>query len=401
MADKDASANTGLPSVASMGGGSLTLTDVSRMASKPSEPAITGVSEDTAIPFDDDAAPVAPAQDAAPAPAPTTETKPATTTEDKPTVTEDPFQLPDEVPAQDTPPAAEKVEDPAAPAPVETPSARKYEDYPEELRPVLKSLNNANFAKYAPILKSLHAESQRAKQLETELAEARKGPQYFYEHPEGYRLSPEYRQVESQLGMCDFEIEHWRQQLIAVKSGQPWSELKGYKPDAQGNPSEPVFETHAPPQDGRPDSTAEVRVMQLLQQTTQARQQIMNRAQTIVGGYAQSGERARSELAEVDKRLFAKLGPVDKLPPEEKKYYDMAVGAVPRYFKGHPLTDALGKVHVAYNRLLQRALKANDEIIRLKAEIAGRKQAVPTRIPAGGGNGKVAKEDEVINYQEL
>lgn len=386
-----ASANTGLPSVASMGGSSLSVDDVARLASKSDGPAINGVSEDTPIPLDDSQDPApAPAQDAPQTPAQdTTPAEPETAT----------FDIPDDKPpAQDapTPPSA----DTATPPPAAN-GSRNYADFPEELHPVLKSLNNANFAKMAPRLKELYTEAQRAKQLETELGEARKGPQFFYEHPEGYRLSPEYQQIEGQLTMCEFESEHWRNQLIAIKSGQPWTELKGYKTDAQGRPIEPVFHTHQPLGDGKIDSAAEVHVMGLLQQTAATRQNIANRAQSIIGGYAQSGERARGELAEVDKRLFAKLGDISKLPEAERKHYDLATAAVPRYFRGHPLVDMLGKAFVMYNRLLQRTITAQQEVEKLRAEAAGRKAAPIGRIPAGGGTVKPSKEDVEIKIDDL
>lgn len=406
MSEK-ASGNTGLPSVASMGsGGQLSSADLTRMASANSGPAITNVSEDTPIPLDDSVdvpsqTPAAPAQDTS---APAQDTTPALA---KPAAAADPVEdllkLPDDIPpAQDDPaPAAQDNQQPQTPAAPAQNNSRNYAEFPEELHPVLKSLNNANYAKFAPKLKELYTEAQRAKQLESDLTEARKGPQYFYEHPEGFRLSPEYRQTESQLSMADFELEHWRNQLIAIKSGQPWSELQGYKTDANGNPIEPVFRVHQPLGEGKIDNAAEVQVMQLLQQTGVARQQVANRAQSIAGVYAQSGERARSEIAEIDKRLFSKLGDVAKLPEADKKSYDLARSAVPRYFQGHPLVDMLGKAFVMYNRLLQRTITAQTEVERLRAAAAGKAAALPTRIPPGGGNGKPSKDDAEIKIDEL
>lgn len=397
MSDSKAPANTGLPSVASMSSSSsMTLDDVSRLAanSKSDGPAISGVSEDTAIPLDGDTDPTpaaAPAQDAPRA----TQAAPAAV-DKKPAEDGDLLKLPDDLPPVETP----QQPDPA-PVPGEKPTARNYADYPEELHPVLKSLNNAKFAELAPKLKELHTQASRAKQLETDLAEARKGPQFFYEHPEGYKLSPEYAQVEQQLGMCDFEIEHWRNQLIAIKSGQPWTNLRGYQKNPQTGAIEPVFETRAPLGDGKVDNAAEVAVMQILQQSGVARQTLYGRAQGIINGYAQSGERAKAELGEIDKRLFAKLGDVTKLPAEEVKHYDLAKSAVPRYFQGHPLVDMLGKAFVMYNRLLQRTITAQTEVEKLRGEIAGRKAALPTRIPPGGGNGKPAKDDLEIKFEEL
>ncbi len=399
MAD-NASGNTGLPSgVASMSsGGTLSIDSVEQLAKNAGNdgPAIPNVADDAAISLDDPesqvetTAPAKPAQDS-------TEVA-ATPTAEKKTESEEVtgFDLPPE-PTPDPEPAP-------APEPVTQPEkagARNYADYPEELHPILKSLNNANFAAKAPVLKQMYQDAQRAKQLESELAEAKKGPQFFYEHPEGYQLDPQYRETQHQLSLCDFETEHWRNQLMAIKNGQPWTHITGYKQDAQGRPIEPIFERREAPGEGKVDTAAEVQVMGYLQNVGPVRQNILGRINGIVGEYAQSGQRAQSELGELDKRIFSKFGELDKLPADERKNYELATAAVPKYFRNHPLTDKLGKSFVMYNRLLKRTIATQQENERLKAEISGRKAATPSRIPSGGGNGKVAPAEQVIKFEDL
>jgi len=399
MAD-NASGNTGLPSgVASMSsGGTLSIDSVEQLAKNAGNdgPAIPNVADDAAISLDDpesqvEVTPAAkPAQDS-------TETAPVATTEKKADG--------EEITGFDLPPEPTSDPDPAptseVPAAAHAPGARNYADYPEELHPILKSLNNANFAAKAPVLKQMYADAQRAKTLEAELAEAKKGPQFFYEHPEGYQLDPQYRETQHQLSLCDFETEHWRNQLLAIKSGQPWVNITGYKTDAQGRPVEPIFERRDAPGEGKIDTSAEVQVMGHLQNVGPVRQNILGRINGIVGEYAQSGQRAQSELSDLDKRIFSKFGELDKLPADEKKNYDLATAAVPKYFRNHPLTDKLGKSFVMYNRLLKRTIATQQENERLKAEISGRKAATPSRIPSGGGNDKVAPADEVIEFNKL
>jgi len=407
MAD-NASGNTGLPSgVASMGGGgAMTVEAVSRLAASSSGPAIPNAKDDEVIPLDDGVGTDTPAPASTPAQDTTTlttstETKPAqdSTTPAEEEVTG--FDLPPEpTPDPDPAPVAEQ-QTPAAPAVPATHSARNYADYPEELHPILKSLNNANFAAKAPVLKQMYTDAQRAKVLESELAEAKKGPQFFYEHPEGYQLDPQYRETQHQLSLCDFETEHWRNQLLAIKSGQPWVNITGYKTDAQGRLIEPIFERRDALGEGKIDTAAEVQIMGHLQNVGPVRQNILGRINGIVSEYSQSGQRAQSELGELDKRIFSKFGELDKLPADERKNYELATAAVPKYFRNHPLTDKLGKSFVMYNRLLKRTIATQQENERLKAEISGRKSATPSRIPSGGGNGKVAKADEVIKFEDL
>jgi hypothetical protein len=324
----------------------------------------------------------------------TTPDEPVKTEEASPPATDDAsasFDLPEEKVETPTTP----VDKPAAEAtPAIPPGPRNYSEYPTELHPLLKTLNNKGFAEFAPKIKEWQAAAAKAKELETQLASKNGGPQFFYEHPEAYQVLPEYRELQQRSGLVEFEQEFWQDQLIRIKQGQEWYTIKGYSQDGQ-----PVYEKRAPLAEGKIDVQAEVMVQNALQNVALERNRVQGGLASLQQSWNGAAQRAQQELAEIDKRLFPKLQ--GEIPPEEKKLYDLATKIAPQYFRGHPLVDKLGKSFVMYNRLAGRLTGAMKEIERLKLELGNRKVAEPTRVPAGGGNGKVSKDDEIIDIEKL
>lgn len=296
---------------------------------------------------------------------------------------------PEEAPAKEEPEQKEfafDVPEPTTATPKETtptpptiPSGpRNYDEFPEELRPVLKALNNQQFKAFAPKLKELHARAQKAQELEVASTQS---PKFFYEHPEAYRLDPIYNDLNTKIDYINFEQDHYSKALVAIKRGESWQNLKGY----DSRTGEPVFETIQPPVDGRPDYQAETQVQQLLGRLGTASMQKQAELANYQGTYQNSVKQATTELAEIDKRLFPKLHDVASLPPDEKKYYDIATGLTPVHLKNHPLVAPLGKSFVMYMRLLKMYQQSEADKTKLRAQLGDRAAAEPSSIPAGGG----------------
>lgn len=280
-----------------------------------------------------------------------------------------------DVPTTTEPPSKEVTPSPPPAIPA---GPRNYEEFPEELRPVLKALNNQQFKAFAPKLKELHARAQKAQELENASAQS---PKFFYEHPEAYRLDPVYNDLTTKIDYINYEQDHYSKALVAIKRGEPWQNLKGY----DSRTGEPVFETIQPPLDGKPDYQAETQVQQLLGRLGAAAMQKQQELASYQGSYQNSVKQASVELAEIDKRLFPKLQDISSLPPDEKKYFDIATGLAPMHLKNHPLVTPLGKSFVMYMRLLKMYQQSEADKAKLRAQLGDRAAAEPSTIPAGGG----------------
>jgi hypothetical protein len=280
-------------------------------------------------------APAAPAPAPTPAPTPTPTPTPAPSFEVE---LEEPSTV-----ASPTPLTTPAVTQP--PEPATLPPQRDYSAYPQELVPVLRQLNNKAFAEYAPQLKAAYEARTKATELETKLQQQ---PKFYHEHPDAYQLDPEYRELTTHANFVQFEANHWRNQLVNIKQGKPWQELKGYDKN-----NRPVFEDVAAPEDGTVDAQAEVLVQQMLGQASGEQSRVMANLSSYQQRYQQSRQSAEAELNEVRTKLFPTLRP-DTLEGIDKENYKLAVDITPQALRGHPLAQLNHLAFVAYHRL-QRA----------------------------------------------
>ncbi len=277
---------------------------------------------------------------------------------------------------------------------------RNYDQYPDEIRPVLRALNNKQFAELAPKLKELVDRAGRVKELEERVGSQ---PQFFYEHPEAYQIMPEFKQLSSDVEYIGFEQRHLADQLVRIKRGESWQELKGYDQKT----GQPVFEERKPNADGTVDYVAETRVSQELNKLAMIGAQKSQQLQQFQMGYQQSVQRAQQDLAEINKRLFPKLEEPDKLPAEDKKMYDMATSMAPQHLRSHPLTPILGKSFVMYFRLLKLYQGALGQIDKLRVQADDRGAAEPAVVTTGGGPAKLPVKpgetdpEESVKFSDL
>ena len=218
--------------------------------------------------------------------------------EETPSTNADPISAVFDLPASET---AQTTQQTTGKSPVIPSGARNYDEYPEEVRPVLRGLNNKHFAEYAPKLKEL---AQRAKEADELRAKVGQSPQFFYEHPEAYRLSPEFQSLSQDVQYIDFESNHYAEQLARIKRGESWQEIAGY----DSRTGQPVFEERKALANGTVNYNDEVRVGQLLTKLATLGSQKSSQLQSYQTSYQQSVQRAQVELGEVNKRLFPQLG---------------------------------------------------------------------------------------------
>jgi hypothetical protein len=80
----------------------------------------------------------------------------------------------------------------------------------------------------------LYAVKKENAELKVALENAQKGivkiPDSYIEHPDAYVLTPEYRELSSNIRMAIGEEQHWLQQAQNIEEGKPWQNIMGYDP---------------------------------------------------------------------------------------------------------------------------------------------------------------------------
>ena len=335
--------------------------------------------------FDSPVAPSpAPTPDPAPAPEPST-TAPAPEPKAEPT-----FEVPtDDDLAPEPAPAPEPPVQPNIQQPAQLPPQRDYSAYPAELHPVLRQLNNKAFAEYAPRLKAAFEAQTKAAELETRVSQQ---PKFFYEHPEAYRLDPQFNQLNNTLREVQFEEQHWSRQLANIKQGKPWQNLKGYDTKT----GQPVFESVNPPDDGTVDANAEIEVFKLLNETQHAKSAYGQQLQNYSLQYKTQTQRAQAELDEIKTKLFPSLKP-ETLAGVDKDNYELAASITPEALRNHPLAQLNQLAFVAYHRLQRAYANIAAENKKLKSGV----RPVPATPSPSAVQGGAPTGDDVMIPIEL
>lgn len=290
-------------------------------------------------------------------------------TKDEPSFTVDEESAPDDVTPDDT-----------------KTSKRDYSKYDPEVAAILKKLPNTLFAKYADQIaewKESHKKVEDVtKQLDTLKAEK---PRFLAEHPESYRIAPEYKSAQLNHRAAKMEARHWENQLIAINNGEAWREFLGY--DETGNAR---FQDHPAPENGRVDQRAAIAVQQALTRASMEEIQAKNAMTDISQNYGAYQQQATTDLIGMRQKLF-KVDP-EKLTGKDAQNYKAAIDMLPGAFADNPLAPFIGLTHVHFRKLLERTQQLDKELKALKGGKQTPKPAVGPRGHSGAGlpNGKAA-----------
>lgn len=280
--------------------------------------------------------------------------------------------------AKTAPKPAAKVETPAptpeikTEAPVEPPSpfelpkveapasaARNYADMPEEVAAIAKKLPNVL---YNHLRSTFQKFDEASKAKDAELAELKKQAEsrVTSDHPEAYRIDPEYTQAVHTYGALRGEIDHYVEQLAAIDAGEGWRIITGYN-----QAGDPVYQEIPAPADGKVDYSSRVKVQQAINNMTARQQQIQLKAEQIRNQYAGSAEEVAKHYQEAESRLFKGINPDALTDEAEKNIYRLAIDALPRTERGRRSARMLGLAAVVVRRsllqqqaLLERAERA-------------------------------------------
>lgn len=284
----------------------------------------------------------------------------------------------------------DKVEDKSKVVPqqkVDT-DGRDYSEFSDDEKGLFKRMSNEAFNKLKPVYLEHKALKSQLEETNKKLEEAQKGivklPDNYYEHPQGFILTPDFMSAQSDVNRAEQVFNHWSSQLEKVREGAKEIELLGV--DQNGN----FTITSKIPA----DTTAEIKLQSYF---NFAQQQLMN-AQASVHSLARNHTtRYTSELntlKDYEKRAFAAFeDPKNKanLEPLVKSTLEV----LPPAFRANPLATMVSKALVTISHLagIINHLQNTKDKVEDKTVVKGGPSAAEAAGDGGGGNKD--KENEV------
>jgi hypothetical protein len=258
----------------------------------------------------------------------------------------------------------------------ELPAKRDYTTLDPEIAKIAKKLPNHLYARVVPKLTEYKKLADQVPTLKAEIDNlAKSAPRYLAEHPESFKITPQYQEASQIYNDATAEHDHWVAQLHNIKAGKPWVELLGY-----GQNGQPITREHQPLADGKLDTSGEIKVMTEISQTTTAKQQAQRQANEVRTNHKNFYDGARRELDAAKTKFFPELTRRD-FTSEEKDYVNRVKAIIPQAYRDHPLADIHPLSFLTVRDLATKLAKAEATIKSLKgghapASVGPRKAAV-------------------------
>jgi hypothetical protein len=282
------------------------------------------------------------------------------------------------------PAAAAPAVEPAAPN--AGPRAEKLSQITDlETREALTKMSNKAFDKFHDIaLKLQNGEYVPREQLTALEAKANEAKQLrYFDHEEGYKLTPEYRAIEKQVHAATDERDFWAQQLSAAHSGQP---VRWLEKDKDGGlvvgvtEYDPKANPNIIAQINKNMTSAEIRLQGLSGEIGKLPAQHKTEYTKFTTGFSQTND-----------ALFKNV-----TNPVFKSKFAAHMKTVPAALQGRPevilACNALAAGEIFYAQNTE--LKA--EIARLKSSNSGSPASAPAPIDTGG-SGDVNTDRAAVN----
>jgi hypothetical protein len=233
-----------------------------------------------------------------------------------------------------------------------------------------------------------------AQQLEEQkvIASGKMIPSSWYEHPEAYQLSPEFREISGQYAQLETVENFYQQQLSNVHDGKEFRFIQSY--DQQGNP------VYSAPQPATPQAVGWL-TQQLTRATSQKGQlegRVNSLQQNFQVTHKQAADGVRKEMETYLGRLSSEIKP-------EEKDMQMIEAVMPKIYKDHPLAygyKVLGAITFAQGRYLQRLLgeKSQSEKLDADKKLAGTRGS--NKLPKADPSSSSSKSSkDVFKLQDL
>lgn len=259
---------------------------------------------------------------------------------------------------------------------------RDYSTLPPEIAAVAKKLPNALYNQLTTTFKQFQSdiEAERAKVVELTKAKDEAASKYTADHPEAYKLDPQYNTLLSDYGRTTAELNHYTEQLALIEQGEAWRVVTGYN-----QAGEPVYQDVPAPADGRIDYRAKATITRALNQLASQEQQIQRQASAIQSHYRNAAEEVRVHYDNARTRLFPNMDPTKLQDPDEQKVYQWALDALPPAERRRKSAEFLGLAAVVVRRqavALKNALDRAERAERLASSSGAADPVRPSRVAA-------------------
>lgn len=270
-----------------------------------------------------------------------------------------------------------EAKDSAAPLP----KNRDYTGLDEEVIKVLKGTNNHHYAKIRPLLDKYIAKAREAVDFKVKVAEYEKAltergtPPSWFDHPEAYTLTPEYQELSGRYDKINFESQHIKEQLLALKNGQEIRMIRGY--DKAGNP------VYTAPM--KPTNEDEINLTSLLHQYSAADAEMRTKVGGLQATFKQQHTMATQQIDQGLRQHIDKLIPELKPTKEEEQ---ALIGVIPAAFRDHPAITKLAapmySIILRQARMLAKMIEEKNTAARVKNDAT--EAGVNTRVLPKNGN---------------
>ncbi len=272
-------------------------------------------------------------------------------------------------------------------APNAGPRAEKLSQITDlETREALTKMSNKAFDKFHDIALKLqngeYVPRAELVALETKANEAKQ--LRYFDHEEGYKLTPEYRAIESKVNLATGERDFWAHQLAAAHAGQPVQWLNPPNDKGEITVGTEQYDPKANPniiaQINKNMTSAEIRLQGLSGEIGKLPAQHKTEYTKFTTGFSQTND-----------ALFKNV-----TNPVFKSKFAAHMKTVPAALQGRPevilACNALAAGEIFYAQNTE--LKA--EIARLKSSNSGSPASAPAPIDTGG-SGEVNTDRAAVN----
>lgn len=264
------------------------------------------------------------------------------------------------------PPESARASAPTAPAaPATSESANVTQQQSTELTPYEQQLLNKMSKDAREYVVARFTENKQlaaeVKQAKTQLEEYHKNvlPASYYQNPDAYTLSPEYKSAAVDLQYASYEEQHWTQQAMRMRAGEDVVYDLAYDNNGQPRLTEVKVTPETAPH-------IEVQLQKNLAASMHAKQRESARVQNIAATYTQRYTQANENLNKLNAQYFKAY-----MDPKSPRASDIAnfKQFLPAEFREHPLTAPLAYSYAMVQDLLAK-IKQLEGASQVKASIA-------------------------------
>lgn len=265
--------------------------------------------------------------------------------------------------------------------------ARDLTGIPEADQKAFRGMPNPVFNYVAPRFKALIKREAEATQKFEQIVKDQGVPLSYFEHPQGFRITPQAAQIQQEYNDYNFELGHVQEQIAALKSGaKTVKEIVNY--DAQGNAiyAERVVD----------DNNRATFLDSFVKQEAKAGI-LMGQLDQKFSSLAQNHIARNKQVTTSIKQAEAKYFPFYEegqltFGPAEKEKFNNFMATLPPETRGSPLASPLAKAYMVIQEMNILLKKQAKQLAGSKQVIAGadeRQLAGPTGDEVtthGGGN---------------